>query len=286
MTEEISLYKIVEKRALNEAVTLMSVHAPHIARKVLPGQFIILRLDEYGERIPLTVAAYDRKAGEVTIVFQAVGRTTKMLAALDVGDDILDFVGPLGRPTELEGVHKAIVIGGGVGCAIAYPQARFLHEQGATVKVVAGFRSRDIVILEDEMKAACDELLIATDDGSYGRHGFVTDLLRELLEADSGYDLVIAIGPVPMMKAVCALTKEYAVKTTVSLNPIMIDGTGMCGGCRVHVGGELKFACVDGPDFDGHLVDFDELQRRNAIYRAQEQVDANHICRLAGEIDA
>jgi ferredoxin--NADP+ reductase len=275
------LYTIVEKRQLNETVTLMTIHAPLIAAKALPGQFIILRIDEEGERIPLTVADYDRKAGEVTIIFQHVGRTTKLLATLEVGDGLLDFVGPLGRASELDGIQKAVVIGGGVGCAIAYPQAKYLHEAGAHVDVIAGFRSRDIVILEEEMRAHASSLTIATDDGSYGRHGFVTDVLREKLQEEN-YELAVAIGPVPMMRAVCNLTKEFGLRTVVSLNPIMIDGTGMCGGCRVTVGGQMKFACVDGPDFDGHQVDFDELMKRNSFYREQEAHDAQHICRLTG----
>ena len=269
------MFRIIEKKQLNNAVTSLKFEAPFIAKKVKPGQFVIVRIDEKGERIPLTVSDYDAKAGTVTLVIQAIGYTTKKLVSLNVGDSICDLVGPLGLPTEFGAPKKAIIIGGGVGCAIAYPQAKALFNSGADVTVIAGFRSRDIVILEEEMKAVSNSLYITTDDGTYGRKGLVTEVLSELLERDS-YDLVIAIGPVPMMKFVSLTTKPYGVKTLVSLNPIMIDGTGMCGGCRVTVGGETKFACVDGPDFDGHLVDFDELSRRNSFYRDEEE----HKCRL------
>ena len=273
--------KIITKRRLNPTVTLMEVSAPLIAKKALPGQFIILRVDEKGERIPLTIADYDREKGTITIIFQKVGLTTELLDTLEEGDDILDFVGPLGRPTELEGVKKVAVIGGGVGCAIAYPQAKYLHEHGVAVDVIAGFRSKDIVILEEEFRAACDHLYLTTDDGSYGEKGLVTDKLKALIEAGNQYDAVIAIGPIIMMKFVCKTTEPYGIKTLVSLNPIMIDGTGMCGGCRVSVGGQMKFACVDGPDFDGHQVDFDELMARNAAYKEREaQVRRDHACRL------
>lgn len=269
------MFRIIEKKQLNNAVTSLKFEAPFIAKKVKPGQFVIVRIDGNGERIPLTVSDYDAKAGTVTLVIQAIGYTTKKLVSLNVGDGICDLVGPLGLPTEFGTPKKAIIIGGGVGCAIAYPQAKALFNSGADVTVIAGFRSRDIVILEEEMKAVSNSLYITTDDGTYGRKGLVTEVLSELLERDS-YDLVIAIGPVPMMKFVSLTTKPYGVKTLVSLNPIMIDGTGMCGGCRVTVGGETKFACVDGPDFDGHLVDFDELSRRNSFYRDEEE----HKCRL------
>ena len=276
--------KIITKRRLNPTVTLMEVSAPLIAKKALPGQFIILRVDEKGERIPLTIADYDREKGTITIIFQKVGLTTELLDTLEEGDDILDFVGPLGRPTELEGVKKVAVIGGGVGCAIAYPQAKYLHEHGVAVDVIAGFRSKDIVILEEEFRAACDHLYLTTDDGSYGEKGFVTDKLKALIEAGNQYDAVIAIGPIIMMKFVCKTTEPYGIKTLVSLNPIMIDGTGMCGGCRVSVGGQMKFACVDGPDFDGHQVDFDELMARNAAYKEREaQVRRDHACRLLNQ---
>lgn len=269
------MFKITEKKQLNEFVTSLTFDAPFIAKKVKPGQFVIVRIDEKGERIPLTVSDFDREKGRVTLVVQAVGFTTKKLVSLNPGDGVCDLVGPLGLPTEFGTPKKAIIIGGGVGCAIAYPQAKALHNMGVDVTVIAGFRSRDIVILEDEMRAVSDNLYITTDDGSYGRKGLVTDVLKELIE-EGGYDLVIAIGPVVMMKFVSLTTKPYGIKTLVSLNPIMIDGTGMCGGCRVTVGGQTKFACVDGPDFDGHLVDFDELSRRNAFYKEEEE----HICRL------
>ena len=273
--------KIVTKRRLNPTVTLMEVSAPLIAKKALPGQFIILRVDEQGERIPLTIADYDRDAGTVTIIFQKVGLTTLLLDRLEEGDDILNFVGPLGRATELEGVRRVAVVGGGVGCAIAYPQAKYLHERGVAVDVIAGFRSKDIVILEEEFRSACDRFYLTTDDGSYGEQGLVTDKLKALIDAGADYDAVIAIGPIVMMKFVCKTTQPYGIKTLVSLNPIMIDGTGMCGGCRVSVGGEMKFACVDGPDFDGHQVDFDELMTRNAAYKDREaQVSQTHACRL------
>ncbi|MBC8569535.1 sulfide/dihydroorotate dehydrogenase-like FAD/NAD-binding protein [Zongyangia hominis] len=276
------MYKIVTKRQLNDAVTLMEVDAPYVAKKALAGQFIIFRVDEFGERIPLTIADYDREKGTVTIIFQAVGRSTKLLASLNEGDYIHDFVGPLGVPTHLDGYKKVCVIGGGVGCAIAYPSAKALFQKGVEVDIIAGFRSKDIVILEEEMKAVATHYYLTTDDGTYGEKGFVTDKLKALIEAGNQYDLVIAIGPIPMMKFVSLTTKPYGIKTMVSLNPIMIDGTGMCGGCRVTVGGQTKFACVDGPDFDGHQVDFDELMKRNSFYKEEEQHDANHICRLFG----
>ena len=274
--------KIVRKEELNSSVTLLEVEAPKIARKALPGQFIILRIDDDGERIPLTIGDYDREKGTITIIFQKVGLTTMLLGDLNVGDEIKDFVGPLGVPTHIdEGVKRVCVVGGGVGCAIAYPQAKYLHQAGYEVDVIAGFRSKDIVILEEEFKAACTNFYLTTDDGTYGEKGFVTDKLKALIESGKQYDLVIAIGPVPMMKFVCKTTEPYGLKTLVSLNPIMVDGTGMCGGCRVTVGGQVKFACVDGPDFDGHQVDFDELMNRNTIYREQEAAaKEQHDCRL------
>ena len=274
--------KIVRKEVLNSSVTLLEVEAPKIARKALPGQFIILRIDDDGERIPLTIGDYDREKGTITIIFQKVGLTTMLLGDLNVGDDIKDFVGPLGVPTHIdEGVKRVCVVGGGVGCAIAYPQAKYLHQAGYEVDVIAGFRSKDIVILEEEFKAACTNFYLTTDDGTYGEKGFVTDKLKSLIEAGNQYDLVIAIGPVPMMKFVCKTTEPFGIKTLVSLNPIMVDGTGMCGGCRVTVGGQVKFACVDGPDFDGHQVDFDELMNRNTIYREQEAAaKEQHECRM------
>lgn len=266
------MFKIVQKRLLNPSVTLMEIEAPFIAKKAMAGQFIIFRIDEHGERIPLTIADFDREKGTICIIFQAVGKSTQQLAELNEGDFILDVAGPLGMPTEIgKPVKKICVIGGGVGCAIAYPQAKEYTAEGVSVDVIAGFRSRDIVILEEEFKKQCDNLIICTDDGSYGKKGFVADALKEQIEAGANYDAVIAIGPVPMMKFVCEVTRPYGIKTIVSLNPIMIDGTGMCGGCRVTVGGEIKYACVDGPDFDGHLVDFDELMKRNSTYREHEQ---------------
>ena len=278
------MYRIVKKQVLNPTVTRMDIEAPLIAKKAEPGQFIILRVDEKGERIPLTVADFDREAGTVTIIFQIVGATTEKLNHLEEGDCLQDFVGPLGRPSETEGLKKVAVIGGGVGCAIAYPQAKYLHEHGVAVDVIAGFRSKDIVILEEEFRAACDHLYLTTDDGSYGEKGLVTDKLKALIEAGNQYDAVIAIGPIIMMKFVCKTTEPYGIKTLVSLNPIMIDGTGMCGGCRVSVGGQMKFACVDGPDFDGHQVDFDELMARNAAYKEREaQVRQDHACRLLNQ---
>ena len=274
------MFKIVRKKELNSAVTLMEIEAPFVAKKAKAGQFIIFRVDAQGERVPLTIAGYDREKGTVTIIFQKVGLSTKMLGELNEGDCIQDFVGPLGRPTEMEGVKRVCVVGGGVGCAIALPSAQAFKEAGCEVDVIVGFRNKDIVILEDEFRACSDNLYLMTDDGSYGEHGFVTVKLQELLEAGNQYDEVLAIGPVPMMKFVCKTTEPFGVKTMVSLNPLMVDGTGMCGGCRVTVGGEVKFACVDGPEFDGHKVDFAELMNRNGVYRDQEQSDEpNHICR-------
>ncbi len=279
------MYKIVKKRKLNDAVVLMEIEAEFIAKKVLPGQFIIFRIDEHGERVPVTVADYDREKGTITLIVQTVGRSTIMLGEMQEGDYLRDVVGPLGVPTHLEGIKKACVIGGGVGCAIAYPQAKALHNAGAHVDMIAGFRSKDIVIIEDEMRAVADNLYIMTDDGTYGEKGFVTVKLQELLDAGNKYDAVIAIGPVPMMKFVSQVTKPSNTKTIVSLNPIMIDGTGMCGGCRVTVGGQTKFACVDGPDFDGHEVDFDELMKRNGTNKSQEKHDCEN-CRLRGAHNA
>ena len=274
--------KILHKEVLNDSVTLLEVDAPLVARKALAGQFIILRIDEEGERIPLTIADYDREKGSVTIIFQKVGLTTQLLGDLEVGDEIRDFVGPLGPPTEIgAAVKRVCVVGGGVGCAIAYPQAKSLHNAGVAVDVIAGFRNKDIVILEEEFRAVCDNLYLTTDDGSYGEKGFVTDKLKSLIDAGNRYDLVIAIGPIPMMKFVSKTTEPYGIKTLVSLNPIMVDGTGMCGGCRVTVGGKVKFACVDGPDFDGHQVDFDELMNRNGLYREREACEKDrHACRM------
>lgn len=274
------MFKILKKRELNPTVTLMDVDAPLIAKKAEPGQFIILRVDEDGERIPLTVADYDREKGIVTIIYQRVGATTEKLNALKEGEYICDFVGPLGVPSHVDGLKKVAVVGGGVGCAIAYPIAKKLHALGAEVHSIVGFRNKDLVILEDEFDAVSDKLCMMTDDGSYGTQGLVTNALKELLESGEKYDEVITIGPLVMMKFVCALTKEYGVKTTVSMNTIMIDGTGMCGSCRLSVGGETKFACVDGPDFDGHEVDFDEAIERTSMYKPFERKAREETCNL------
>jgi len=277
------MYKIVEKRILNPEVKLMKIEAPLVAAKAKPGQFIIFRADDAGERIPLTVAETDPERGLVTIIFQEVGASTMKLGSLNEGDFIADFAGPLGVASHLDGLKRVCVIGGGLGCAIAYPQAKYLHKIGADVDIIAGFRTKDLVILEDEMRESSARLFVMTDDGSYGEKGLVTAKLKELIESGEQYDAVIAIGPLVMMKFVCLTTKPYGIKTIVSLNPIMVDGTGMCGGCRVTVGGETKFACVDGPDFDGHQVDFDEAIRRTGMYRAKERKAAeDHICKLRG----
>ena len=274
------MYKIVTKKILNPTVTLMEVEAPMIAAKAEPGQFIILRVDEDGERIPLTVADFDREKGTITIIFQIVGATTEKLNHLEEGECIHDFVGPLGVASHTEGLKKVAVVGGGVGCAIAYPIAKKLHNLGCEVHSVVGFRNKDLVILEDEFKACSDVMKMMTDDGSHGEKGLVTNALEELIKAGNQYDEVITIGPLVMMKFVCKLTKEYGIKTVVSMNPIMIDGTGMCGGCRLTVGGETKFACVDGPDFDGHLVDFDEAIERGAMYKEFETAKREEVCNL------
>ena len=274
------MYRIESKNELNPTVTRMVISAPMVAKKAEPGQFVILRVDENGERIPLTIADYDREKGTVTIIFQIVGATTEKLNRLGEGDFLHDFAGPLGRATETEGLRKVAVVGGGVGCAIAYPVTKKLHEQGTEVHAIVGFRNRDLVILEDEFRNASSKLILVSDDGSCGRKGLVTDALKELIESGEKYDEVIAIGPLIMMKFVCRLTKEYGVKTVVSMNPVMIDGTGMCGGCRLTVGGKMKFACVDGPEFDGHQVDFDEAMARGAMYRKQERKAHEETCNL------
>ena len=278
------MYPIVRKEELNETTTLMEIKAALVAGKARPGQFIIFRIDEEGERVPLTIAGYDREKGTVTIIFQRVGYTTEKLNTLNAGDALLDFVGPLGEPSETEGIKRAAVIGGGLGVAIAYPQAKALHEAGAEVDLIVGFRNEHLIILKDELQAACTNLIIMTDDGSNGNKGFVTQALEKQLQDGQEYDTVIAIGPLPMMKAVSEMTRPLKIKTIVSMNPIMIDGTGMCGGCRLTVGGETKFACVDGPDFDGHLVDFDEAMARGRMFRPEEaKAREKHICRLTGE---
>ena len=271
------MYRIVKKRVLNPTVSLMEIKAPAVARKAEPGQFIILRVDGEGERIPLTIADFDREAGTVTIIYQVVGATTEKLNHKEEGDSLQDFVGPLGRATETEGLKRVAVVGGGVGTAIAYPVAKKLHDVGCHVDLIVGFRNKDLVILEDEFRAASTSLIIGTDDGSYGKKALVTDLLKEQIETGAQYDRVIAIGPVIMMKFVCQLTKEYNIPTVVSMNPIMIDGTGMC---RLSVGGETKFACVDGPEFDGHKVDFDEAMARGAMYKDFERHAYEEACNL------
>ena len=278
------MFQIVQKKRLNDSMTQMRVAAPFVARKAQAGQFIILRVNEYGERIPLTIADYDREAGTVDIIFQKVGKTTLLLDTLEEGESILDFIGPLGKASELEGDHYAAVIGGGAGCAIAYPQAKALHAMGTKVDMIAGFRDKDLIILENEMREASDRLIVMTDDVSNGNKGFVTAALQKNIDEGADYDLVIAIGPIPMMKAVSNLTKPYGIKTIISMNTIMVDGTGMCGGCRLTVGGETKFACVDGPDFDGHLVDFDEAMKRLGTYKPEEAREREEHCRLYGGI--
>ncbi|MDE6004570.1 MAG: sulfide/dihydroorotate dehydrogenase-like FAD/NAD-binding protein [Oscillospiraceae bacterium] len=266
------MFQILKKKELNPSVTLMEIYAPYIARKVQAGQFVIFRVDEQGERVPLTVADCNQEKGSITLIFQIVGRSTMKLNALQEGDAILDLVGPLGMPTELpEHAKNICVIGGGVGCAIAYPQAKAFSKAGLHVDVIAGFRSKNIVILEEEIKKHCSELILCTDDGSYGMKGFVTNALEtRITQNHIKYDTVVAIGPILMMKSVCELTKKYQIPTIVSLDPIMVDGTGMCGGCRVTVGGKIRYACVEGPDFDGHQVDFDELIKRNGIFKERE----------------
>ena len=274
------MYKIVNKQVLNSTVTLMDIEAPYVAAKAEPGQFIILRVDEDGERIPLTVAGYDREVGTVRIIFQIVGATTRLLNEKQAGDSIQDFVGPLGVATKTEGLTDVCIVGGGVGCAIALPIAQKLHAMGCRVHTIIGFRNRDLVILEDEFRACSEELTVMTDDGSYGRQGVVTAPLQEAIEAGARYDEVIAIGPLVMMKYVVATTRPHNIKTTVSMNPIMIDGTGMCGGCRLTVGGKTKFACVDGPDFDGFEVDFDEAMSRGSMYGEFERHAYEETCNL------
>ena len=274
------MFEILEKQALNPTVTRVRIFAPLVARKAEPGQFVIVRAGAESERLPLTIAAYDRAAGSITLIFQIVGAGTMELNALREGDALCDLVGPLGRATETEGLRKVCVVGGGVGCAIALPVAQKLHDQGAVVHSVIGFRTRDLVILEPEFRSVSDELHLLTDDGTYGEKGLVTAALENLIQAGNQYDEVIAIGPLIMMKFVAQTTRKYGIKTVVSMNPIMIDGTGMCGGCRLTVGGKIKFACVDGPDFDGHQVDFDEALRRGDMYRSFEQHERDASCNL------
>jgi len=276
-------YRIVQKRDLNSQIFLMEIEAPLVAKKAEPGQFIILRTDEQGERVPFTIADFDREKGTVTIIVQVVGKTTQDMTSLKSGDEILDFAGPLGMPTPLDGLKKVAVIGGGLGTAIAYPQAKKLHSMGSEVTVITGFRNKELIILEEELKAVSDKLIITTDDGSNGVGGFVTDRLKEQIEAGEKFDEVIAIGPLVMMRAVCRLTEQYNIPTTVSMNPVMIDGTGMCGGCRVIVGGETKFACVDGPDFDGHKIDWDAALKRQQMFKSYEKRSCDEgKCRIRG----
>jgi len=281
------MFEIVRKQVLNEQVKLFEVYAPRVAKKARPGQFVIIRISGAGERIPFTISDYDAERGTVTFIAQEVGKTTTELGAFKEGDRMLSFVGPLGKPTHFESeVKRAVVIGGGLGSAIAYPQAKNLFALGAEVDTIVGFRNESLVILEDEMKSVSTRLIVTTDDGSYGMKGFVTEALKQLLEANPNYDAVVAIGPPVMMKAVCNLTKPHGINTIVSLNPIMVDGTGMCGCCRVTVGEKTRFACVDGPDFDGFDVDFDELIKRNAMYREQEKLSLErHICKLEEAIN-
>lgn len=274
------MYQIVAKQALNPTVERMVIRAPLIARKAEPGQFVILRAKEASERIPLTIADFDRENGTVTIIYQIVGAGTMELNTLSIGDALHDFAGPLGVATHTDGLKKVCIVGGGVGCAIAYPVAKKLHSLGCTVHTVVGFRSRDLVILEDDFRAVSEKMCLMTDDGSYGSRGLVTAALEQLIQDGNQYDEVIAIGPLVMMKFVCKVTEKYGVKTIVSMNPIMIDGTGMCGGCRLTVGGETKFACVDGPDFNGHLVDFDEAMARSSMYRDFEAHAREEACNL------
>ena len=274
------MFTIIKRRELNPTVTELCIHAPLIAKKAKAGQFIIVRAKEDSERIPLTIAGFDREAGTVSIIFQVVGAGTMQLNSLKEGEAVHDFVGPLGKATEIEGLKNVCVVGGGVGCAIALPIAQALHEQGTKVTGIVGFRNKDLVILEDEFRACSDNLYLCTDDGSYGTKGFVTNVLQQQLEQGKKYDVVIAIGPVPMMKFVCKLTEQYNIPTTVSMNPVMIDGTGMCGGCRLTVDGQTKFACVDGPDFDGFKVDFDEAMKRGAMYKPFERHAHEETCNL------
>lgn len=278
------MFKILSKRRLNPTMTWLVIDAPLVAKKARPGQFIILRTDEYGERIPLTMAGHDAEKGTIDLIYAAVGRTTMLMDQLEEGDYLLDVVGPLGKPTHMEGLKRIAVVGGGTGNALAYPLATGMHKEGIHVDMIAGFKNKEMVILEDEFKAGTDRLFLTTDDGSYGEKGFTTDKLKELIEAGNEYDEIVAVGPPVMMKFVCKIAEEYGIPSVASLTAYMIDGTGMCGGCRCVIGGENKFVCVDGPEFDGSLVDWDELIRRNSFYKDQEQEDAKHICRLTGGV--
>lgn len=274
------MFKILNKKILNEYVSQMTLYAPYVAKNANPGQFIILRVDEFGERIPLTIFDYDEKNGTIDIIYQKIGTTTLKLDKKSEGEYLLDVVGPLGKKSEIEGLKRAMIISGGVGSAIAYPLAKKIKNTGAETIIISGFRTKNLIILEDEMRNISDELFVMTDDGSNGKKGFVTEALLEKLKKSTKYDLIIAVGPIPMMKAVCDITKKFAIKTIVSMNSIMIDGTGMCGGCRLTVDGKVRFACVDGPDFDGHKVDFDEVMTRNRTFIDIEKKSYEKYCNL------
>ena len=278
------MFKVLSKRRLNPTMTWLVIDAPLVAKKARPGQFIILRTDEYGERIPLTMAGHDAEKGTIDLIYAAVGRTTMLMDQLEEGDCLLDVVGPLGKPTEMEGLKRVAVVGGGTGNALAFPIATGMQKAGIKVDMIAGFKTKDMVILEDEFRAGTENLYITTDDGTYGEKGFTTDKLKALIEEGNKYDEVVAVGPPMMMKFTCAIAEEYGIKSVASLTAYMVDGTGMCGGCRCIVGGENKFVCVDGPEFDGSLVDWDELIKRNAFYREQEVAYSEHICRLTGGV--
>lgn len=278
------MHKVVYKRQLSHDMFWMELEAPYVAAKARPGQFIIFRVDEYGESVPLTMAGSNKEKGTVTIIFQAVGRSTSLLSQVEEGESIADITGPLGRPTEMEGLKRVCVVGGGTGNALAYPVAKGLHDAGVIVDMVSGFKTEELIVLEDEFKAAVDNFYLMTDDGTKGEKGFTTDKLKALIDSGVQYDEVITVGPPVMMKFVCKVTEPYGIKTIASLTALMIDGTGMCGGCRVSVGGETKYACVDGPEFDGQLVDWDTLIARNAYYMAEEQEERDHVCRLTGGV--
>lgn len=278
------MHKVVYKRQLSHDMFWMELEAPYVAAKARPGQFIIFRVDEYGERVPLTMAGSNKEKGTVTIIIQAVGRSTSLLSQVEEGESIADITGPLGRPTEMEGLKRVCVVGGGTGNALAYPVAKGLHDAGVIVDMVSGFKTEELIVLEDEFKAAVDNFYLMTDDGTKGEKGFTTDKLKALIDSGVQYDEVITVGPPVMMKFVCKVTEPYGIKTIASLTALMIDGTGMCGGCRVSVGGETKYACVDGPEFDGQLVDWDTLIARNAYYMAEEQEERDHVCRLTGGV--
>ncbi|MBM6991487.1 MAG: sulfide/dihydroorotate dehydrogenase-like FAD/NAD-binding protein [Mobilibacterium timonense] len=278
------MHKVVYKRQLSHDMFWMELETPYVAAKARPGQFIIFRVDEYGERVPLTMAGSDKEKGTITIIFQAVGRSTSLLSQVEEGESIADITGPLGRPTEMEGLKRVCVVGGGTGNALAYPVAKGLHDAGVTVDMVSGFKTEELIVLEDEFEAAVDNFYLMTDDGTKGEKGFTTDKLKALIDSGVQYDEVITVGPPVMMKFVCKVTEPYGIKTVASLTALMIDGTGMCGGCRVSVGGETKYACVDGPEFDGQLVDWDTLIARNAYYMPEEKEEREHVCRLTGGV--